>query len=461
MAQRDVLPSVRATPIPGLLVVGLEVHADQRGFFKENWQRAKMTGIGLPDFGPVQHNVSFNARRGVTRGIHAEPWDKFVSVATGRVFGAWVDLREGPTFGTSYTHELGPETAVFVPRGVGNGFQVLADATAYSYLVNAHWRAGPGYTELNLADPTAAVGWPIRLDDPNVTVSDKDRVNPMLADVRPIAPAPMLLLGGTGQIGTALRREFPGIQAPGREVLDLADPASVAAFDFSGYDVVLNAAAHGSGEADDRRSEAWATNATAPALLVAQAAEHGFTLVHYSTDRVFDGTRDRHDEDEPLSPLGLFGQSKAAGDLAVSASRRHYLIRTSWVVGEGPNFVRTMQRLAGEGASPRVVDDQVGRLTFADDLARVTRHLIGTGQPYGSYNVTNGGRPQSRAGFAAVVFESVGRARSDVRTVSTAEYAAVDRLAPRPASSVLALEKLRATGFEPTDVLRGLAAYLA
>ncbi|MBA3781912.1 MAG: dTDP-4-dehydrorhamnose 3,5-epimerase family protein, partial [Nocardioides sp.] len=82
------LPSLETTPIPGLFVVRLDVREDPRGFFKENWQRQKMLDIGLPDFGPVQNNVSFNADRGVTRGIHTEPWDKFISLATGRIFGA-------------------------------------------------------------------------------------------------------------------------------------------------------------------------------------------------------------------------------------------------------------------------------------------------------------------------------------------------------------------------------------
>ena len=108
---------VLRTPIEGLLVVELEVHADNRGWFKENWQRAKMVELGVPDFGPVQNNMSFNTTAGATRGIHAEPWDKFVSVARGRIFGAWVDLRPGPGFGTAFTLQLGVETAVFVPRG--------------------------------------------------------------------------------------------------------------------------------------------------------------------------------------------------------------------------------------------------------------------------------------------------------------------------------------------------------
>ena len=142
------------------------MHADNRGWFKENWQRAKMVELGVPDFGPVQNNVSFNTTAGATRGIHAEPWDKFVSVARGRIFGAWVDLRPGPGFGTAFTLEMGVETAVFVPRGVGNAFQTLEDETAYSYLVNDHWSlaAKDSYTFVNLADETLAIDWPIPLD---------------------------------------------------------------------------------------------------------------------------------------------------------------------------------------------------------------------------------------------------------------------------------------------------------
>jgi len=124
---------------------------------------------------------------GVTRGIHAEPWDKFVSVATGRVFGAWVDLREGPSFGTVYTCEIDPSVAVFVPRGVGNAYQTLEPNTAYTYLVNDHWSPDVQYTFLNLADETANVPWPIPLAE--AILSDKDKAHPRLADVAPF-PSP-------------------------------------------------------------------------------------------------------------------------------------------------------------------------------------------------------------------------------------------------------------------------------
>ena len=182
--------TVSPTAIDGLLVIGLDVRADNRGWFKENWQRAKMVALGLPDFAPVQNNVSFNTAAGATRGIHAEPWDKLVSVAHGRVFGAWVDLRPGDGFGRVVTAELGPDTAVFVPRGVGNAFQTLEDDTAYSYLVNDHWSpaAKDSYTFCNLADETLAIAWPIPLEQAELSEADK---TPSAVDGgQPDEPAP-------------------------------------------------------------------------------------------------------------------------------------------------------------------------------------------------------------------------------------------------------------------------------
>lgn len=173
----------RETSIPGLVLWDLPVHGDSRGWFKENWQREKMVAAGLPDFSPVQNNISFNDAVGTTRGIHAEPWDKFISLSTGRIFGAWVDLREGPTFGTTFTAELDPSVAIFVPRGVGNSYQTLEANTAYGYLVNDHWSADASYTFLNLADESAAIAWPIPLEQS--ALSAKDLGHPRLDEVIP------------------------------------------------------------------------------------------------------------------------------------------------------------------------------------------------------------------------------------------------------------------------------------
>ncbi|MCR6032195.1 sugar nucleotide-binding protein [Nocardioides sp. zg-579] len=456
---------VEPTAIPGLLLVHLDVHEDARGWFKENWRRRKLADLGFPDLGPVQHNLAFNHRRGTLRGVHAEPWDKLISVVTGRVFGAYVDLRAGDGFGRVVTVEADPSLAVLVPRGVGNAYQTLEDGTSYSYLVNDHWRPDATYLAVDPADPALAIPWPV--PPAESILSEKDRANPLLAEVAPMPVRRPLVLGAAGQVGRALAAAFPDATLVTRDDVDLMDPDAAAALPWRDHDVVLNAAAYtavDAAETPEGRRAAWALNATLPATLARLATEHRSTLVHYSTDYVFDGTAggpDGHTEDEPLSPLGVYGQSKAAGDLAVGTAPRHYVLRTSWVIGEGANFVRTMQRLAAGGVSPGVVDDQVGRLTFADELARATRHLLDTGAPYGTYHVTNAGEPTSWYDVARAVFRLSGRAESDVSPTSTAAYGAGKQLAPRPLGSVLDLAKLRATGFEPEDAMVALERYVA
>jgi dTDP-4-dehydrorhamnose 3,5-epimerase len=454
------------TRIPGLVVWELPVHGDSRGWFKENWQRQKMVDAGLPDFGPVQNNISFNDAMGTTRGIHAEPWDKWVSLATGRIFGAWVDLREGPSFGAVYTTELDPSRAIFVPRGVGNAYQTLEPDTAYSYLVNDHWSADADYTFLNVADETVAVDWPIPLAE--AEVSQKDREHPRLADVVPMPARKTLVLGAGGQLGRALRAEFgelPHMEYADRAALDVSDPGMPDARRWRDYGAIINAAAYTAvdrAETDEGRRDAWAANVTAVAALTRIAAANGLTLVHVSSDYVFDGSSDRpYREDDWVAPLGVYGQTKAAGDAAVAGAARHYIVRTSWVIGDGGNFVRTMASLAERGIDPAVVSDQVGRLTFTADLARAIRHLLDTGAPAGTYNVTGGGDPASWADIARRVFELTGHDPAHVRPVSTDEYfaAAAGPVAPRPRYSVLDLAKLEATGFRVQPWTDALEAY--
>ena len=175
---------VREAPIPGFYIVDLVLHGDNRGWFRENYQKAKMEALGLPAFEVVQNNFSFNEERGVTRGLHAEPWEKFISVANGRVFGAWVDLRKGDSFGRIFTIEIDPSIAVFVPGGVANGYQTLEEKVTYTYLVNDHWSPSSKYTFVNQFDPALGIKWPIA--ETEAIVSDKDRAHPLLKDVDPV-----------------------------------------------------------------------------------------------------------------------------------------------------------------------------------------------------------------------------------------------------------------------------------
>jgi dTDP-4-dehydrorhamnose 3,5-epimerase len=457
--------SATPTPIPGLLLLDLPVHGDARGWFKENWQRQKMTAAGLPDFGPVQNNISFNDAAGTTRGIHAEPWDKFISVATGRIFGAWVDLREGPSFGAVFTAEIDPSKAIFVPRGVGNSYQTLEPGTAYTYLVNDHWSPDAEYANLNLADETVAIPWPIRLDQ--AEISDKDGAHPRLADVTPVPPKKILITGASGQVGRALHARYgdaPHIEYATRAELDITAPDLADARRWRDYDTIINAAAFtavDAAETPDGRAAAWAVNATGPAALARIATEHGITLVHISSDYVYDGTG-AYPEDAPFSPLGVYGQTKAAGDLAAATAPRHYIVRTSWVIGDGDNFVRTMANLAARGIDPNVVDDQHGRLTFTDDIAAGIHHLLVSGAAYGTYNLTGTGPARTWADIAREVYQQLGHDSARITPVSTADYysQATGHIAPRPGNSILDLDKITATGFESRAADAALAAYI-
>lgn len=469
--------SASETNIPGLLVFDLPVHGDNRGWFKENWQRAKMMNLGLPDFHPVQNNISFNASRGVTRGIHAEPWDKFISIGSGEIFGAWVDLRPGSGFGQVFTTRLDPSKAIYVPRGVGNSFQALADNTVYTYLVNAHWslEQKKTYTFVNLADPQLNIEWPIPLDQ--CELSQADMNHPMLAQAKPMAPRRTMVTGAGGQLGQAIQayvrdHDLQGFEFTNIEDFDFSDPTAYDRFDWSLYGTIINAGAYTAvdkAETDQGRREAWQSNARGPALLARVAEEHNMTLVHISSDYVFDGRQKEHMESEPFAPLGVYGQTKAAGDIAVSNIARHYILRSSWVIGQGHNFVKTMMGLSNRVADPddgldsvTVVDDQVGRLTFTDDMVSAIFHLLDSNAPYGTYNLTGSGPIVSWADIARRVFDQTNGNGDKVKPVSTGEYyaGASGLISPRPANSALSLEKIRMTGFQPRDWESSLHQYV-
>jgi dTDP-4-dehydrorhamnose reductase len=404
---------------------------------------------------------------GTTRGIHAEPWDKLVSVATGRIFGAWVDLRAGPTFGTTFTVELDPSRAVFVPRGVGNAFQTLEPNTAYIYLVNDHYSPDAVYTSVNLADETVAINWPIPLE--RAELSAKDRAHPRLMEVIPTSPRKTLVLGAGGQLGRALCQIYGDathVEFAERVDIDISSAELENARRWRDYDTIINAAAYtavDAAETPDGRAAAWATNVTGVAALARVATGHGVTLVHLSSDYVFDGTAERpYREDDPVVPLGVYGQTKAAGDQIVAAVPHHYIVRTSWVIGDGRNFVRTMLSLAGRGVNPSVVNDQWGRLTLTSELARAIQHLIETRAPYGTYNVTGSGTVTSWADIARQVFTLADHDPDRVTGVSTDEYfaSATGPVAPRPRSSVLDLTKIEATEYLPVDADETLVDYI-
>ena len=328
--------SVAETGIEGLKVVDLAVHGDSRGWFKETWQRAKMTELGIPDFRIVQNNISYNEKKGVTRGIHAEPWDKFISVARGSVFGAWVDLREGSeTFGKVFTCTLDPSKAIYVPRGVGNSFQALEDGTAYTYLVDAHWslELKKTYTFVNLADPELGIEWPIPLQD--AVVSEADLNHPFLKDVIPMSPKRTLVIGGETEVGNAIK-SIVGRQSSMSSYVffdgatfDISDPKTYQSIDGSLYGAIINCSAgDGDGVMTSAEFESgnWTAEDMGSVLLARFCAEYGIDLVCISSL-----TTSRIDCECGSSVLdnGLleFGLSEMMNEVAAQNCPNHYIVR--------------------------------------------------------------------------------------------------------------------------------------
>lgn len=274
----------------------------------------------------------------------------------------------------------------------------------------------------------------------------------------------IFIVGANGQLGTALRTIYPNARSADIAELDITDRKSVEAYDWSNIEIIINAAAYTNvdgAETPEGRIVAWNVNATSVGNLARVAQLHDMVLVHVSSDYVFDGTTEPHTEGELFSPLSVYGASKAAGDLLASQLDKHYILRTTWVIGEGNNFVRTMLGLAARNISPTVVADQIGRLTFTSELVRATDHLLTTHAPYGTYNVTNDGQIASWSEITRHIFNLAGRNDLTVTDTTTAEYfAGKDGIAPRPLGSNMDLTKLHSTGFESRDWQDELKAYI-
>jgi dTDP-4-dehydrorhamnose reductase len=265
---------------------------------------------------------------------------------------------------------------------------------------------------------------------------------------------PILVTGGTGQVGTALRRLGPkfGVEivAPGRDELDLISPASIeAAVAGRNWAALINCAAYtGVDKAESEPDAAYAVNAVAPELLALASTVRGIRLLHVSTDYVFDGSKPGfYTEDDPVAPLGVYGASKEAGERGVRAANPDQVIlRTAWVVSPcGHNFIKTMLRLGSERKQLRVVDDQRGCPTSAIDIAEALLTIATQGGPAGTYHFVNAGEA-SWCELARFVFDRAGLDVA-VEAIATADYPTP---AKRPANSRLSTDKLQRTfGIQP------------
>jgi len=261
----------------------------------------------------------------------------------------------------------------------------------------------------------------------------------------------IMLTGANGQVGWELsnRGGQRGLEilALDRADLDITDPVLVSEeVNRSGVSLVVNAAGYTAvDEAESEPELAFAANRDGPAYLASACGKAGIPLVHISTDYVFDGQKQgSYLETDPVSPLSVYGKSKAAGEVAVRKHlREHFILRTGWVYGvHGHNFVKTMLRLGREREEVQVVTDQYGCPTYAADLAETilriaTQFLEGGQVHWGTYHYCGKG-VTNWYGFAEQIFalarEHVFLKVKRIEPITTAEY---PTLAKRPASSVL------------------------
>jgi dTDP-4-dehydrorhamnose reductase len=269
----------------------------------------------------------------------------------------------------------------------------------------------------------------------------------------------ILIIGKIGQVGWELRRTVAPL---GRLVsvdypeIDLTDGASARKWVRETKPaVIINAAAYTAVDKAEKEEErARLINGVAPGILAEEAKRAGALLIHYSTDYIFDGTKNTpYVEDDPPNPLGAYGRTKLAGDEAVrQVDGNHLIFRLCWVYGaRGQNFMLTMMRLAREREKLRVVSDQVGCPSWSRMIAETTalalKQVLSSGEPgrfKGVYHLAACGQTTWH-GFADAIVNLMpaeGKKCSEVEAISTAEYPLPAR---RPAYSVLSCEKLQRT----------------
>ena len=265
----------------------------------------------------------------------------------------------------------------------------------------------------------------------------------------------ILVTGCHGQVGHALTQHLQGlgeIHALGREQLDLSRPESIrAAMQSLQPAMVINAAAYTAvDQAESEESLALRINAEAPGILAEEAKKIGASLIHYSTDYVFDGSKQgAWTEEDPVSPLSAYGRSKLAGEQAIAATGvPHLILRTSWVYGlHGKNFLLTMLRLAQSRDSLSIVDDQIGAPTWSHTIAEATANIVRhfpraeqIAERSGIYHLCASGHT-SWFGFAQAIFAHPAvHQRPALQAITTAQYPTPAR---RPANSVMNTEKFQ------------------
>lgn len=273
----------------------------------------------------------------------------------------------------------------------------------------------------------------------------------------------LLVTGSGGQLGRAFGRLFPDAVLLDRQALDVTDRDAVlkTVSKFRPELIIHTAAFTKVDGAEADPDSAQAVNVRGTEAIAAAAERTGAFLVYPSTDYVFSGEKHgAYREDDPTGPLSVYGSTKLQGEKVAAGVDRHLIVRTSWLFGEGHNFVRTVTQAARTQRELPIVDDQWGRPTYALDLASGILQLLDK-RAKGLFHLAGAGSAATWADLAEEALRLVG-SRVRVIRVATAEYLAQreGKVAPRPANSVLDCSKAAALGVTLRPWQEGLAAYM-
>ncbi len=491
------------TQIPDVLIVQPKRFGDHRGYFSETFKLAALSDAGI-DLNWVQDNESLSAEVGTIRGLHFQSpphaQDKLVRCVQGALLDVAVDIRKGsPTYGQHVAVELSAENGLqlLVPAGFAHGFATLLPNTLVQYKVTDVY-APDCDAGIAWDDPELGIDW--QTDAEKAVLSDKDRKHPTLADFdSPFAygihedsidlppPPPgttdmfdamdvpdaategsldavedmpevwdateealdapsYFIVGVTSMLARAWCEHLDanGISWDGasRPDLDITSAQSVEAMIPEGTQFVVNCAAFTNvDKCEEEEGAALMVNGTGVKLLADRCREIGATLIHFSTDYVFSGdATEPYLVDALIAPMSGYGRTKAVGEqLLVKSGCDYRLIRTSWLYAPwANNFVRTMVKLTSDRDTLKVVNDQRGRPTSAEHLAACSMRIASEGEN-GAYHVADGGECTWYE-FAQEIARIAGNT-CDIAPCTTAEF---PRPAPRPAYSVLDLNKTEA-----------------
>ncbi len=449
------------------MLIEPDIFVDHRGSFVESWREAPYRQFGIVE--PfVQDNVSHSNGRVCSAGCTISgqaAQGKLVSVLHGEVFDVAVDVRRNsPTFGRWIGQRLSAESGrqLWIPPGFAHGFLALSEPAIFAYKATALYAPVEEVT-IRWDDPQLSIAWPTR-HQLSVRAMQRHHVSPRFPasdfrfTSRDVSSANSRDRGnwaarmGVGESARCGRRRHIGH----RETLDFAQSVRVenSLIQLRPH-VIVNAAAYTAVDEAERNEEtAFKVNADAVAAIGRAARSINASVIHFSTDYVFDGeTTTAYAETDAPKPLNVYGRSKLAGEQMLrSAGADHLIIRTSWLYAmRGHNFVRTILRLAHERETLNVVDDQVGTPTWVGWLADAVTAILATqiAKSSGEKSAplfSDGPNLIHLAGFGettwydfanAVLERDPERSTQHVKTLNAVSAAAYGAAARRPTRSVL------------------------